>query len=69
MNEEPKSEISTVQTAAAEPPELKEIIEALLFASDEQVTMETLKVVFEDMNRDKPDEAKSIRREMKFGRQ
>ena len=52
MNEEPKREVSTVQTAAAEVAmELKEIIEALLFASDEQVTLETLKVVFEDMNR------------------
>ncbi len=35
--------------------ELKEIIEALLFASDEQVTLETLRVVFDEMNRDKPD--------------
>ena len=59
MNEEPKVEVSTVQTAAAEDAlELKEIIEALLFASDEQVTLETLKVVFEEMDRDKREEDK-----------
>ena len=56
MNEEPKMEVSTDQTAVAEVAlDLKEIIEALLFASDEQVTLETLKVIFEDMNRDKPE--------------
>ena len=59
MNEEPKMEVPIVQTAVAEVAvELKEIIEALLFASDEQVTLETLRVVFEDMNRDKPDTEK-----------
>ena len=56
MKEESKIEISTdpssVRDAAAE---LKEIIEALLFASDEQVTIDTLRVVFNDMSRDKPD--------------
>ena len=59
MNEEPKTEVSTAQTAVAEVAvELKEIIEALLFASDEQVTLETLRAVFDDMNRDKPDTEK-----------
>ncbi len=59
MNEEPKMEAPAAQTAVAEVAvELKEIIEALLFASDEQVTLETLRAVFEDMNRDKPDTEK-----------
>ncbi len=56
MNEEPKMEVSTVQSPGVEVAmDLKEIIEALLFASDEQVTLDTLRVVFDDMNRDKPD--------------
>jgi segregation and condensation protein B len=56
MNEEPKMEVSTALPSVVEAAaELKEIIEALLFASDEQVTIETLRVVFEDMNRDTPD--------------
>ncbi len=35
--------------------ELKEIVEALLFASDEPVTIQTLRVVFDDMNREAPE--------------
>ena len=59
MNEEPKMEVSTVQSPGVEVAmDLKEIIEALLFASDEQVTLDTLRVVFDDMNRDKPDAEK-----------
>ncbi|MGA9407986.1 MAG: SMC-Scp complex subunit ScpB, partial [Bacteroidota bacterium] len=53
MNDEPKMEGSTDQTAGvAVATELKEIVEALLFAADEPVTLETLRVVFDDMNRD-----------------
>jgi len=56
MNEEPKMDVQADQTSGTETAtELKEILEALLFASDEPVTFETLRAVFDDMNRDKPD--------------
>jgi len=56
MNEEPKMEVSTAPPSVVEAAaDLKEIIEALLFASDEQVTIDTLRAVFDDMNRDNPD--------------
>ena len=56
MSEEPKMEVQVDPTAGSETPaELKEILEALLFASDEPVTFETLRAVFDDMNRDKPE--------------
>ncbi|MGA7160667.1 MAG: SMC-Scp complex subunit ScpB [Bacteroidota bacterium] len=59
MNEEPRTEALTEQTVGiAVATELKEIVEALLFASDEPVTLETLRIVFDDMNREKPDAEK-----------
>jgi len=35
--------------------QLKEVVEALLFASDEPVTIQTLRVVFDDMHREAPE--------------
>jgi len=56
MNEDEKVEVSSDQAAAmVVTTELKEIVESLLFASDEPVTLEILRVVFDDMNRDKAD--------------
>jgi len=56
MSEEAKMEVRVDPPAGSETPaELKEILEALLFASDEPVTFETLRAVFDDMNRDNPD--------------
>jgi segregation and condensation protein B len=61
MNEEASAVVSNNQTAGvAVATELKEIVEALLFASDEPVTPEILRVVFDDMNRDVPDTEKLI---------
>lgn len=40
-------------------PHVKQIIEALLFASDEPVTLPMLRVVFDDVNRDVPENEKT----------
>ncbi len=53
MIEEQKTDAPLIQPPGSESAlQLREIVEALLFASDEPVTLETLHVVFDDMNRD-----------------
>ena len=53
MIDEQKTDVPLAQAPGIESPsQLREIVEALLFASDEPVTLETLHVVFDDMNRD-----------------
>ncbi|HTR81865.1 MAG TPA: SMC-Scp complex subunit ScpB [Bacteroidota bacterium] len=53
MIEEREAEIPSEDNAGiAVSPALKEIVEALLFASDEPVTLQTLRAVFDDMNKD-----------------
>jgi segregation and condensation protein B len=46
-------------TAVAVSSHVKQIIEALLFASDEPVTLPMLRVVFDDVNRDVPENEKT----------
>jgi segregation and condensation protein B len=45
-------------TGVSVSPALKQIVEALLFASDEPVTLQTLRVVFDDMNGEMPESEK-----------
>lgn len=53
MIEEQKMDVPLAQPPGSESAsQLREIVEALLFASDEPVTLETLHIVFDDMNRD-----------------
>jgi len=56
MSEELNTEAPNERaTAVAVSPHVKQIIEALLFASDEPVTLPMLRVVFDDVNRDVPE--------------
>jgi segregation and condensation protein B len=60
MSEELNLEASNERTTAVEvSPHVKQIIEALLFASDEPVTLSMLRVVFDDVNRDVPENEKT----------
>lgn len=60
MSEEPNIEATNERaTAVAVSSHVKQIIEALLFASDEPVTLPMLRVVFDDVNRDVPENEKT----------
>jgi segregation and condensation protein B len=60
MSEELNIEVPNERaTAVAISPHVKQIIEALLFASDEPVTLPMLRVVFDDVNRDVPENEKT----------
>ena len=56
LNIEASNERGTVVAVSAQ---VKQIIEALLFASDEPVTLQMLRVVFDDVNRDVPENEKT----------
>ncbi len=59
MSEDQNVDTSSVKEASVSvSPELKQVVEAMLFASDEPVSLQTLKVVFEDVNRDAVDGVK-----------
>jgi segregation and condensation protein B len=60
MSEEQNAEaLDRHATSPAVSPLVKQIIEALLFASDEPVTLQMLRIVFDDVNRDVPEGEKT----------